>query len=93
MFTVNTCIAENNQESEDPFEQYLTLPSSVLSQLSTTSNHTEAISTILNNFNNIQRISCTIKIIEYWETQKEHSSELSQLASVSLAVPATQVNL
>jgi len=65
----------------------------VLSQLSTTSNPAEAISTVLNSFNNVQRISHTTKIIEYWETQKELSPELYQLASVALAVPATQVNV
>eukprot|EP00102_Acyrthosiphon_pisum_P020119 XP_016657329.1 PREDICTED: uncharacterized protein LOC107882845 [Acyrthosiphon pisum] len=91
--TVNSCITENNQESEDPFEQFLSSQSSVLSQLSTTSNLTEAISTILDKFNNVQRVSHTVKIIEYWETQKVHWPELYQLASVALAVPATQVSV
>ncbi|KAF0718472.1 Uncharacterized protein FWK35_00024860 [Aphis craccivora] len=91
--TVNTCAIDNNLESEDPFEEFLSSQSSVLSQLSTTSNPAEAISTVLNSFNNVQRISHTTKIIEYWETQKELSPELYQLASVALAVPATQVSV
>lgn len=82
-------IHDVSENTEDPFEEFLSSQSSQLSQSS--SSFTETISNILNDFKNIQRISYTKNIVQYWETQKDNFPELYKLASVVLAVPATQV--
>lgn len=44
----------------------------------------------MNGFKNVERISYTADILQYWKTQQLTDPELYQLANIVLAVPATQ---
>ncbi|CAI6352385.1 unnamed protein product [Macrosiphum euphorbiae] len=86
---------ESSQDSTDPFEEFLSSQASLTSNSSASSLTvtSESILNILNGFKNVERISYTADILQYWKTRQITDPELYQLASVVLAVPATQVSV
>ncbi|XP_025192072.1 uncharacterized protein LOC112592275 [Melanaphis sacchari] len=86
---------ESSQDSTDQFEDFLSSQSSLTSNSSASSLTvtSESILNILNGFKNVERISYTADIFQYWKTRQLTDPELYQLASVVLAVPATQVSV
>ncbi|KAL5234480.1 hypothetical protein ACI65C_001890 [Semiaphis heraclei] len=86
---------ESSQDSTDPFEDFLSSQASLTSNSSASSLTvtSESILNILNGFKNVERISYTADILQYWKTRQLTDPELYQLASVVLAVPATQVSV
>ncbi|CAI6376851.1 unnamed protein product [Macrosiphum euphorbiae] len=86
---------ESSQDSTDPFEEFLSSQASLTSNsfASSLTVTSESILNILNGFKNVERISYTADILQYWKTRQLTDPELYQLASVVLAVPATQVSV
>lgn len=84
----------DNAEEEDPFDSFLSSQSSFTS--TSTSDEigikVQGIHKILRDFKGIKRIHYNTNIIQYWKMQENTHSELSKLARIVMAVPATQVS-
>jgi len=93
--TIEGIIESSQNSTADPFETFLSSQSYLKSNSSTLTlnidSDSERILNILNGFKNVDRIYYTNNILQYWKTRQFSDPELYQLASVVLAVPATQV--
>ncbi|CAI6373161.1 unnamed protein product [Macrosiphum euphorbiae] len=98
----NSAIASTNVDSpnnttettddQDVFELFLSSQSSASSHHSGTG-ILDDISVKLCNFKDVNRLHYKTNILTFWETQKHDNFELYKLATIVLAVPATQVSV
>lgn len=89
------CIASQSQSQSDeqPKGKLANLEKVMQARYEKIKESTERLPIILKSFEDVTRENVETNVLEYWRARRTTHRELSQLASIVLAVPSTEVSV